>query len=494
MTQPPNLAHAPCPAPRRLPKGWVVCAIAAALAGPATAWAQYGSAYRAPNTLRLTEMANAAARNAMNDHYARIAPSRSSAGGSGAALPIRDTRNDWANTEHIEWQRALSRKLEGQRREADAKWAKFQRLSAERRLVKSRLHHAGWVAAAREAGFSEDWIRAELGHSGDMMESIHASKRFYEMKSFFGFSRHSRCDAGCSETLTTRDGGQYVGETANGVPSGRGVLTERDGTRVAGEWAWGSPIGLITRTTPRGDVYKGFVVDWRFVSGGTLGHVNVEFKNGDRYGGSLDDQGQFKEGVYRRGPAGGPQSWEFDGHFRAGQPLAGTWLDRQWRFEGLMDRDSQPWAGLLRVRADAQAPAGAPAQTLGYFDAERRPHGYAAQTWADGRVDEQLFEAGRPTGPLLRTLPSGEMFVGRTDVPGKALLGARVPAPPAGAASAPAADAAAAGAEPGSLAADGTWQRLPMVSPEAARALELAQASARELTEARTVLRKLLGL
>ena len=66
--------------------------------------------------------------------------------------------------------------------------------------------------------------------------------------------------------------------------------------------------------------------------------------------------------------------------------------------------------------------------------------------------------------------------------------------PPPGAASAPSADAVSAGAEPGSLAADGTWQRLPMASSVAARALELAQASALELTEARAGLRKLLGL
>ncbi len=80
-------------------------------------------------------------------------------------------------------------------------------------------------------------------------------------------------------------GGEYSGETANGLPQGKGSLKLPDGTRYEGDWKEGKPHGRGIVTYPSGGVYGG------------------EIKEGKRdgYGKYFGPDGKIVAGLWEQG-------------------------------------------------------------------------------------------------------------------------------------------------------------------------------------------------
>jgi len=57
------------------------------------------------------------------------------------------------------------------------------------------------------------------------------------------------------------DGGNYVGETKNGKPSGQGTITLSDGGNYVGEFKNGKPNGQGTMTLPDGTTK--YIGEWK---------------------------------------------------------------------------------------------------------------------------------------------------------------------------------------------------------------------------------------
>ncbi|MEI9887490.1 MAG: hypothetical protein WDN08_13505 [Rhizomicrobium sp.] len=81
--------------------------------------------------------------------------------------------------------------------------------------------------------------------------------------------------------LRWSDGAHYAGQTADGAPSGHGILTNGAGDRYEGEWKDGALNGRGSVVWANGDRYEG---DW--VGGKAEGHGVQVWANGETYDGA----------------------------------------------------------------------------------------------------------------------------------------------------------------------------------------------------------------
>ncbi len=181
----------------------------------------------------------------------------------------------------------------------------------------------------------------------------------------------------CFGTRTYANGDKYVGEWKDGWQHGQGTLTLTSGNKYVGEWKDGWQHGQGTATYPDGSNYVGEWKDDIYHGQGT-----ATYADGSKYVGEWKDDiyhgqgtftfadGRIKEGIWKK------NKFLYSLPPCPGSPTFSWFIIRNW---------TDCYGTETFVFGD---------KYVGEFT-DGRKHGQGTYTWADGTVDEGIWEYGK---------------------------------------------------------------------------------------------------
>ena len=454
------------------------CSLLCSLASTTLVAAQYGDAYHAPDYNRLRQMADARATAAMNEHYARIAPTRQTgSSATGAARSGAPDGNSWAMTGRINAQRRDGARVDARLAAFEAKDARLRALIAERKLRIAVDDFDRLIQAALDAGFDAYYASRRFGAS----RAEFTARQAMIAASFNPEPTGARssgpvppdCQGACSTTIVASDGSVYTGNIRAGAPDGRGRYQRASGDVYIGTFVGGRMNGPMRIEYADGAVYEGATANNQLEGQGTLtfrdGGVSTgRFEKGRQFSGrsEIGDTRDVFEGIFDSlgAPSIGTyraRTWSFTGEFRNGMRSRGTIELPDQVQVGTFDALGRLRAGRVTIKSGGDV-------TDGFYDEQTKRHGYAVDVFADGSSNEQIFDHDRLAGPVIRTRNNGEVITGMTNVPGYQIFGVM--------------RSTNGVVTPTALTSDGAYVVLPAAQHDRARALA-AQAAATLLTE-----------
>ena len=216
---------------------------------------------------------------------------------------------------------------------------------------------------------------------------------------------------------THANGGKYVGEFRDGKQNGQGTYTLANGEKYVGEWRKGKYNGHGTLTFASGDKYVGEFRDDKLEGQGNYTHAN-----GDKYVGEFRDGKQNGQGTYTlangekyvgevkddkrngKGTLTLDNGDKYVGEFRDGKYNGhGTYFylaDNQFKGDKYVGefRDYKEEGQGTYTYADGSKYVGEFKGELlqsGRGTKDRNFHGMGILTYADGRVEEGVWENGK---------------------------------------------------------------------------------------------------
>jgi hypothetical protein len=310
----------------------------------------------------------------------------------------------WADYSRIKKQEAAGRRQDARIKEYNDKVNKLEALIKSRKLKREPAYQSQLAQCARDAGFDDFEVSHRFGYSEASYKLILEQASKNNNGGISGSTKTS-CQGDCTETLNYNNGDEYIGNTLNGNPHGKGKLkTKAANYEIEGNFSNGQFDGEVTIKgqgyTETGRFNKGKQIGIHTITtqekDGITGTYKMNFDNlenciyiatdGMEFTGTMDEKYYFVKGeiVYGNGTT-------FSGYFKDNIPYRGVWHKEHRTMVG--EFGSNEKTDNLYLKYGYLENANTKTETQGYYSPDMQKVVFQNVTSKDGTVTETIFSA-----------------------------------------------------------------------------------------------------